>query len=52
METVPYVFTSLLKGMVKDTDEQVDEGVPRVRSGNVPSAGALSLWSGGVAHSR
>ena len=33
-------FTSLLKDMIKDTDEQPDEEIHRVRSGRVPSAGA------------
>ena len=33
-------FTSLLKDMIKDTDEQLDEGIHKVRSGSVLSAGA------------
>ena len=33
-------FTSLLKGVIKDTDAQPDEEMRRVRSGGVLSAGA------------
>ena len=33
-------FTSLLKGMIKDTDEQPDEAMHRARCGRVPSAGS------------
>ena len=36
-ETV--TFTSLLKDMIKDTDEQSDEEIPSVRSGRLLSAG-------------
>lgn len=34
------LFTSLLKDMVKDTDEQPDEGFHRAGSGRVPSTSA------------
>ena len=34
------MFSSLLKDMIKDTDEQLDEGIHKVRSGRVLSAGA------------
>ena len=37
-ETV--TFTSLLKGMIKDTDKQPDEAIYKVRSGRVLSVGA------------
>lgn len=37
--------TSLLKDMMKDTDEQRDEEIYRVRSGRIPGSGALSPWS-------
>ena len=33
------MFTSLLKDMIKDTDEQSDEEIYRARSGKVPSTG-------------
>lgn len=32
-------FTSLLKDMIKGTDEQPDKDIHRVRSGRVPHAG-------------
>ena len=35
----------ITKDMVNDTDEQPDKEIHRARSGRVPSAGALSLWS-------
>lgn len=41
-------FTSLLKYMMKDTDEQRDEEIYRVKSGRIPVSGALSPWSWGV----
>ena len=45
-------FTSFLKDMIKDTDEQSDEDIHGVRSGRVPSAGAsLSLWCWGTSPS-
>ena len=34
------MFTSLLKDLIKDTDEEPDEGIHRMRSGRVQSAGA------------
>ena len=34
------MFTSLLKDMIKDTDDQSDKHTHSVRSGRVPSAGA------------
>ena len=34
------IFSRLLKGMIKDTDEQPSEEFYRLRSGMVPSAGA------------
>ena len=33
-------FTSLLENMTKDTDEQPDEKIYKVRTGKVPSARA------------
>lgn len=30
----------IIKGIIKDTDEQPDEGIHRVKSGRGPSAGA------------
>ena len=44
------MFTSLLKGMIKDMNEQPDEEIHRVRSGRVLRAGASvpvelgSMW--------
>lgn len=38
-------ITSLLKNMIKDTEEQPDEEIHRVRSGRVPGSEALSSWS-------
>ena len=37
-----------LKGIMKDPGERPEEQMPRARSGRVPSAGALSLWSWGT----
>lgn len=37
------MFASLLKNMVKVTDEQPDEEMHRVRSGSIPSAGTSVL---------
>ena len=34
------MFTSLLKGMIKDTDEWPEEGIHRVKSGRALNAGA------------
>ena len=34
------MFTSLLKDMIKDTGEEPDEEIHRVKSGSVPRAGA------------
>ena len=34
------MFTGILKDTIKDTDEQPDEEIHRVRSGRVLSAGA------------
>ena len=43
------MFTSLLKDMMKDTDEQPDEEIHRVRSGRVPKTGiSVSLGLGCV----
>ena len=39
------MFTSLVKDMVKDTDEQPDGEKNRVRTGKVPSAELLFPWS-------
>ena len=38
-------FTTHLEDIIKDTDEQPDEEIRRVRSGRVHSAETLSLWS-------
>lgn len=35
-----FMFSSLVKDMIKDTNDQPDGDVHRVRSGRVPSAGA------------
>lgn len=34
------MFTSLLKDLIKDIDEQPNEEIHRARSGRVPSTGA------------
>ena len=36
------IYQVIIKNIIKDADEQPDEEVHRVRSGRVPSAGALS----------
>lgn len=40
------MFTSLLKGMIKDADKEPDGQICRVRSGKVPGTGSfvLSSW--------
>ena len=40
--------TSLLKDMIKETDEQPDEETQRVRSGRVQGTGTLSRWIWGA----
>ena len=44
------MFSSLLKDVIKDTDEQLDEGIHKVRSGSVLSAGASVSSRLGVCH--
>ena len=39
------MFTSLLKRMIKDTDEQRDEEIHRVRIERIGVQELLSLWS-------
>lgn len=41
-----HMFTSLLKGMIKDADKEPDGQICRVRSGKVPGTGSfvLSSW--------
>lgn len=42
------MFTSLLKNVTKDTEEQSDEDVQVQGPERVPSAGVLFLWSWAV----
>ena len=39
------MFTSLLKGMIKDTDEQPDEEIHRMKFERLGVQELLSLWS-------
>lgn len=39
-------FTSLTKGIIKDTDEQRDEETPRARSGRIPGTGLCPRRAG------
>ena len=46
------MFTSLLKDMIKDIDEQSDEEIHKVKSGRVLISRPLSPWSWGVSPSQ
>lgn len=46
------MFTSVLKGMMKDMGEQPVEEIHRVKSGRDLSAEFLSLWSWGASFSQ
>ena len=43
-----YVYQFITKDFIKDTNEQPDEEIYRVRSRSVPSAGVLCPWSWGI----
>lgn len=44
-ETFTCIYWFIIKNITKDTSEQPDEEIQRVRSGRVPSPGASVLWN-------